>query len=371
MKYSRPLYGLRGLAILFVIFFHFGFLGAGWIGVQVFFVLSGFLITSILLADKHQPAVPFFARFYWRRSLRIFPLYFGYLLLLAVVYAILRVPPEFADRWEYLFTYTYNYALLIAPLRQSVSFTHFWSLGVEEQFYLLWPLVVFLLPAQRLRVVAVLLVLVTPIIRYLAVLVAESYVPSHAEPGLYAYSPLPAQWDSLAVGAGLALFGTERVRHPSRWLAAATGCLLLAGMMNAGTVSGFASGGTFGYPSFDTGNYQHVWSYTVVNLWAGALLVAILHPGWLAGLFEARVLTFSGQISYGLYVLHYPILGVIKQLVTFEAYTLEGLVVFGGYLVLLYATAAASFRFFEQKFLVYKDVPFVSRGRVTLPADRP
>jgi peptidoglycan/LPS O-acetylase OafA/YrhL len=370
MKYSRPLDGLRGLAILLVIFFHFGFLGAGWIGVQVFFVLSGFLITSILLADKRQPAGPFFARFYWRRSLRIFPLYFGYLVLLALVYAILRAPAEFGERWQYLFSYTYNYALLLVPLRQSVSFTHFWSLAVEEQFYLIWPLIVFLLSARQLGRVVILLVIASPLIRYVAVVGARWYVPTHDQPGLYAYSPLPAQWDSLAVGAALAVYGSEWIQRPLRWLAAATAILLVAGFLNAGGWYGFAAGGTFGYPSFAIENYQHVWSYTLVNLWAGALLVAVLQPGRLGRVFENGLLTYSGQISYGLYVLHYPVLGLIKQAVTFQAYTVEGVVMFAIYVVVLYTVATASYRFFELKFLAYKDAALVSRGRSRVPADR-
>jgi peptidoglycan/LPS O-acetylase OafA/YrhL len=112
-----------------------------------------------------------------------------------------------------------------------------------------------------------------------------------------------------------------------------------------------------------------VWSYTFVNLWAGALLVAVLQPGGIGGLFENRLLTYSGQISYGLYVLHYPILGLMKQAVTFQAYTAEGVVMFGIYVTALYAVATASYRFFELKFLAYKDAAFVSRGRSTLPAE--
>src|SRR5438552_3870358 len=111
MKYNKSLDGLRGIAILLVILYHFGYLGAGWAGVQIFFVLSGYLITSILCAEKEQPIGFYLKRFYWRRSLRIFPLYFGCLLVLSLVYAVSGKPPLFANRWQYLFTYTYNYAL--------------------------------------------------------------------------------------------------------------------------------------------------------------------------------------------------------------------------------------------------------------------
>ena len=356
MKHSRPLDGLRGLAILLVILFHFGFLGAGWIGVQVFFVLSGYLITSILVADRGRPAVHYFKRFYWRRSLRIFPLYFGYLFVLALVFAILKLPVEFGDRWLYLFTYTYNYALLIVPLKQSVSFTHFWSLAVEEQFYLLWPLVVYFVSGRSLKAVIVAVLLMTPVIRYLAVLYAQVAVPGHEQPGLYAYSPLPAQWDSLATGAALAVMGIERIRRPLRWFGAATVLALGAGLVNSWDGgAGLTGGTTFGYAPFAIDNYQHVWSYTLVNLWAAALLVGVMQVRWLSQVFAHPVLTYSGQISYGLYVLHYPLLGLVKQAVFFHPFSLEGLAVFVLYSAALYAVAALSFRFFEAPLLAFKD----------------
>src|SRR6186713_2808206 len=109
MRYSKPLDGIRGLAILGVVLLHYSWVSAGWIGVQLFFVLSGYLITSILVGDRDLPASTYFKRFYWRRSLRIFPLYFAYLTVLTVAHVTIGISPGLERQLPYLFTYTHNF----------------------------------------------------------------------------------------------------------------------------------------------------------------------------------------------------------------------------------------------------------------------
>src|SRR5690349_3594765 len=99
MKYVPALDGVRCFAVLIVAMYHFHILAAGWLGVQVFFVLSGFLISSILLDAKERHAETFFKRFYWRRTLRIFPLYFAYLAVAAVAFALFAVPAAWGELW--------------------------------------------------------------------------------------------------------------------------------------------------------------------------------------------------------------------------------------------------------------------------------
>jgi peptidoglycan/LPS O-acetylase OafA/YrhL len=156
--------GLRGIAILLVLALHFGVgadlpartglvlafwiervLYVGWVGVDLFFVLSGFLITRILLASRNQPA--YFKRFYARRALRIFPLYY-----LAVVLAFVAVPhvsgtiiPSHFNAPEgaiWFWTYTLNLALVFGAKVQADLVIHFWTLAIEEQYYFIWPSIV-------------------------------------------------------------------------------------------------------------------------------------------------------------------------------------------------------------------------------------
>ena len=97
--YIRSLDGLRAVAILLVMLFHFFFiLEIGWIGVQIFFVLSGFLITTILLKSKEHSFTSYVKRFYWRRALRIFPLYYFYLLAVTGIYWLTKTPESFPQK---------------------------------------------------------------------------------------------------------------------------------------------------------------------------------------------------------------------------------------------------------------------------------
>ncbi|MEO8103866.1 MAG: acyltransferase, partial [Betaproteobacteria bacterium] len=149
--------GLRGLAILLVLVHQFSLLepqgdvlsfmfsnisNVGWTGVQLFFALSGFLITGILLDTRH--AQNYYSGFYARRTLRIFPLYFIVLAVaFLVVPAIGVVPPKLAadqPNQIWLWTYTSNWATVMGV--GSKAFPHYWSLAVEEQFYLVWPLLI-------------------------------------------------------------------------------------------------------------------------------------------------------------------------------------------------------------------------------------
>src|SRR5947209_3570289 len=112
MGYIKALDGIRAFAVSLVVLFHCGYLAFGWVGVQVFFVLSGYLITSLLLRDKESTLSNYLASFYWRRSLRIFPLYFGVLLIAMVIYALFRIPAYTFDDLPFLVTYTTNFARL-------------------------------------------------------------------------------------------------------------------------------------------------------------------------------------------------------------------------------------------------------------------
>ncbi len=147
---------VRGLAILMVLFFHgfasrYGYAGLsffpglfvrlvapGWAGVNLFFALSGFLITGILLDSKHRPQ--YYRRFYWRRALRILPAYYGLLLLLAILgrYGVHEENPS----WGFLGLSAIYLANVTVLFGVPMQFGVLWSLAVEEHFYLIWPLVV-------------------------------------------------------------------------------------------------------------------------------------------------------------------------------------------------------------------------------------
>lgn len=168
--------GVRGLAALMVLFCHFWFWDvwkdrwwyelahSGWLGVDLFFVLSGFLITGILIDSKGQGN--YFGRFYRRRVLRIFPLYyFSVLLSLFAILVIDRQPERIYTGYDSLGWYLTFLPNVAAALKGGwpwqtnwVGLAHLWSLAVEEQFYLVWPLVVLLLPKRGLAMLCGILI---------------------------------------------------------------------------------------------------------------------------------------------------------------------------------------------------------------------
>ena len=219
--------GLRGTAILAVLVCHYasllprtpavGLLEIGWAGVDLFFVLSGFLITGILLDARGTPN--YFRNFYARRALRIFPLYYGFLVVTLLVSLVVRLAPGASHEgirhlWAAqpsLWTYTVNYWIptqtgwnpwseMVIPL---------WSLSVEEQFYLVWPLVVCRLSERGLVRLCVGIVAGALLLRLSLTAAGVDWS--------WLYFVTPARADSLAAGALLALLAAPSGRiRPAR-----------------------------------------------------------------------------------------------------------------------------------------------------------
>lgn len=328
--------GVRGLAILLVLIFHFSqfaydksagglqgivqrLTGAGWIGVDLFFVLSGFLITSILCEAVGTKG--YFKNFYARRTLRIFPLYFGTLVVAFVILPLIfGYAPEYApiykDQWA-LWVYLQNFIAI-----DWQSFSHFWSLAVEEHFYLVWPAVLFFFGRRGAMVACVLMIVGAIALRtYRVTMLPQTYMNTQAT-----YLWTLCRMDSLAIGSLLALavngVATDlvRFRRYAPWLliAAAAGCVAM-----------FYKYGSFAYQG--SLQWPHKWiqavGYTTVAIGAAALLVLTVTSGrdqLLGRAFSANWLRFLGKYSYGIYVIHsfihhammdaYPI-GRIKPMV--------------------------------------------------------
>jgi peptidoglycan/LPS O-acetylase OafA/YrhL len=308
--------GLRGIAILLVVVFHFSqpaysqtasglrlaiqrLTGAGWVGVDLFFVLSGFLITSILYEAKQSDG--YFKNFYMRRVLRIFPLYYGVLFVAFAVVPLFHTYQTgfyktISHHQIYLWTYLQNYVQL--PWEGWAGFTHFWSLAVEEQFYLVWPAVVFLLNRRALMGVSIGVVVTALLLRTFVVLDHQS-----------AYAWTPCRMDGLAIGAFLALAshghrGIVWLARPAVFVGAVAAVLLvLVAARNHG--------------SFWYGDRRvQTIGYSLLALLFGAALVraVVATPGSLwGGLLNSRWLRFFGKYSYGLYVFHGLLMWWVKD----------------------------------------------------------
>lgn len=298
---------LRGIAILVVVLYHafywiiinyhslsvFNGLGkliilstsGGWLGVHLFFVLSGFLISGILLDTKDRP--DYFRRFYFRRALRILPAYIALLVLLLVVGSI---------QWPFLVISLFflsNFAVLFGL---SVQYAPLWTLAVEEQFYLFWPQAVRRLSKKSLVIFAILVVVLTTVLRFIAVFTGHKQ-------GLTIYTWFLS--DGFALGALMAIY--LRSKYATRRKVFHMG-LTLVGV-------GFCTmvvGAPFGILTHETtlgSILQFVPWYTI---FAGTILLfLIIGTSKLKHFVLSGWLRYLGYISYGLYLIHFFIFSEI------------------------------------------------------------
>jgi peptidoglycan/LPS O-acetylase OafA/YrhL len=316
-KHIPALDGLRGLAVAAVFALHYHpdpSLGPaplrfidraadlGWAGVSLFFVLSGFLITGILWDTLgHQQ---WWRNFYVRRSLRIFPLYYGVLIVVTIFAALQGAPLKNLAKVGIDFLYLTDIPTLWGqmfgfPLQGSL--VHFWSLAVEEQFYLVWPFL--LLPLAKNRKAAMKVCIVI----WLAALGFRIYTQSAGWSWMWAHHFLLSRGGELSSGAflALALRGTPEssasVLRFARWFGLASLLLLLAFVFRATSLELMASP----WPTY---------GLALFSVFFTALVASTLKPGLIQKLFEFRPLRWLGKISYGVYVYHYLLLGFFRNL---------------------------------------------------------
>jgi peptidoglycan/LPS O-acetylase OafA/YrhL len=378
-SYIRSLDGLRALAVTLVMLFHFQLLDSGWMGVQIFFVLSGFLITRILLNERAQELGFYLKRFYWRRSLRIFPLYFTYLLLITGVFMFVQMPESALGKLPYLYTYTFNFTRLSPEWTHSPLFTHFWSLSVEEQFYLAWPLLIFLVPLRALKWTLLGIIASGPVIRYLLGrwLIGSELDDQTAGEAIYWFTL--SHFDAFAMGGAIALFRLpERISYPGRWFAGIGVLTLLAGLINwwllyrQGQAAPLHS---FGFSVGDIRNYQHIWGYSLLNACFSFFIIALITTNRfsaspLARLFQHPFMVSVGRVSYGMYVFHWAVMAVYAKILS--PYTGMGWFAFGLYFFLVWGISWLSFTQYESRFLYFKNRFFTSpqKAKITATAMR-
>jgi peptidoglycan/LPS O-acetylase OafA/YrhL len=350
-RHVPALDGLRGVAILLVLFFHFTMFGrlalvarrvpigveravgsfiattamSAWIGVDLFFVLSGYLITTILLEDKGRPR--FFRRFYARRAARILPLYYG----LLAVYALFLVVSSADDKLRSLVwpaSFTTNVALGLfgdGAIPHEIQFL--WSLAIEEQFYLVFPLVVAVLPRGILRVVCVLGVVVALVFR--AVIRPELALASFLT---------PARFDGLLVGAFVAAVLQPLAREPAPAARTRARWALLLTSVALGVFVAWR-GGLQGADLI-----VDIYGRTPLNVFFGAVVASLvlLRGSLLARLLSVAPLRFFGRYSYAMYMLHVPLLaGILSLHLDIVRFTIATRSLLAGYgLFLAIATGA-------------------------------
>ncbi|WP_280153977.1 acyltransferase [Piscinibacter sp. XHJ-5] len=363
-----PLDGLRGLAILLVVFYHLflphrSFHGQdsgvllqmaqmGWMGVDLFFVLSGFLITGILLETRAQPH--YLRNFLGRRFLRIWPLYYLNLLaLIVIIPMIMPSPPAelqgMQDKQGWFWLYAANWLFASEGGFGKTSGGYFWSLAVEEQFYLVWPLVVYALSERGLLRTSLALLGLSLISRIVLVHMGVSTGTL--------YTMTFTHLDGLAVGSCLAIcarspqLSARLVRMVP--VAAALAALALVAIRLADRDFFFWS------------RQMATYGYTCIAILSGALLVQVLRSersSWLSRLFTNRFMASCGKYSYALYLVHVPVAGLLFPLSMRALKRFEPTLGYNGMFIVFLMTAfalswglsVASWYLFEKRILALK-----------------
>jgi peptidoglycan/LPS O-acetylase OafA/YrhL len=288
--------GIRGVAILLVLSMHGGWFDNGWIGVDLFFVLSGFLITGILRRTRTEPF--YWRRFYIKRATRILPP-----LLLGIAVTVLL--------WPHLSPvaiagYVFSLGDVLAVTRFSIwPLIHLWSLSVEEHYYLLWPFAVLWLPKRKLQWVLIAIIILVPIGR----MGFTHLLPRHDPPAIYYLTPF--RIDGIALGSLLALllereFWREKLTKCSG-MGAAAACAVYLGLRVI-----------LGHGHFSPFVYSRIFNlvgYSLVALIAFFVIAyAYLLPDAIpTRILRNKLLTTLGAISYGLYVYSWIVLVLIRR----------------------------------------------------------
>lgn len=282
----RAIDGLRGVAILLVLMHHFGVFEPGWAGVDVFFVISGFLITRILLWTKDSPH--YFSYFYARRALRILPLYyFSILLFFWVIFPVMArsgsIPHYGVKDFAWYLFHLSNWWIGSGHMTAS-PISHFWSLAIEEQFYFVWPLLVFVLSRKNLLTATIAIALLS----FLSRGVAASMYPESTG-FIYFYTPF--RIEPIALGSLAAILAEERPLWSKLvpWRPA----LFWSGFVVWMAVIFIGDNRT-----------TCVLGISAIGIVALAVLVEAVEG---ASPFDTRFFRHLGKYSYALYVIHYPV----------------------------------------------------------------
>jgi peptidoglycan/LPS O-acetylase OafA/YrhL len=333
MQRKIQLDGLRGMAVLTVFFYHVFRAPLLWFGVDLFFVLSGYLITSILIRMKQQQGTTGSAlkSFYIRRAYRILPAFLLFMFVVTVAFHV-----QWAHLWYWFAFFDANFAYAfkkVFPSEGGVwALAPLWSLAVEEQFYFVWPLVVLLSSAKTLKRVALGIIVVAPVLRA----ICTPLVPPE-----FIYSLTPFRMDTLACGAAIAIFEHDdptcvRTRHRLAGFCAIGSFVILCALSSLHTFRRSADSMSF-----------NTLGYSLVVFVFGATVFYALGSSLGVGhaILTLRPLRYMGQISYTFYLYHLGLLILMRE--QFHSPILAALLAFG----IAGAIAAVSWPFFESPIL--------------------
>jgi peptidoglycan/LPS O-acetylase OafA/YrhL len=345
----KVLDGFRGLAILLVIGYHYlDFFSFGWTGVDLFFVLSGFLITGKLV--ESLGSAHYFRTFYIKRILRIVPLYYVMLLLFFVLIPFLLpsfVSVSFKELLReqiFYWTFVVNIYDAIHGWPLNVTLIHFWSLACEMQFYLLWPFIIYFFYNQGkgLRIILIFFCIAGLLFR----MDGQFFLPFN---DIYRYVLLPCRIDAFSAGALLYLF-----LRKDKVAAYKTGLLFTALMALAVVLVWIVTKQTAWHYSVDM---VRKYGFTLDAIFWATLMGFFLSGGqnFINRIFSGRWMTSLGKYSYGMYIFHWPLYIIISRQYIFNVGTRDKTWLLAAVaFAVTYFCSLASYHLLEKHFLNLK-----------------
>jgi len=346
LGYSPSLDGIRGISILVVMAFnaHLPYVEGGYIGVSIFFVLSGFLITSLLVQEYDRTSSISLRNFYYRRALRLLPALFALMLMVSAYAAVLQPREKAITTWKgvlYALFYVANWAQIGEHGVGIGALSHAWSLSVEEQFYILWPLLLIVLLRfgwKRKWIVSLLLVLIS------ASVIWSAWLWSGGSHHLRMYFGSDTRANELLIGCLTALLlhwgvvpsQSREVRNAFRLISFLSAAAIIFMIIKIPVFSGFLYSGGFALIAIGT---------------ALIMIDVLIFPSRFSKALEFQPLVWMGKVSYGLYLWHFPIFEALRQkfeghmnVIAFEVLR------FG----IVFIVAATSYYLLEKPFLKLK-----------------
>jgi peptidoglycan/LPS O-acetylase OafA/YrhL len=342
-KFVREFDGWRGVGIVFVVLAHYfpgTFLGS-WVFMEMFFVMSGFLITGILIGSKGKAG--YYSKFMKRRILRVFPLYYLCLVLLLWVLPLSWMDLSYYrthQAWFWLYMENWLYAKDGWPPVRGLH--HFWSLAIEEQFYIVWPLVVWMFSTRGLIRCCIFLFFFSILFRITGM--NFGFVMP------FPYVATLGRMEGITLGALIAILVRtadgrrllEAWAKPVSWI---FGCLSLLVFLLARSMQ-------FQHP------YHYLFNYTFVDLFFAGMITLTLCSKELIGykrLLNQPVIKQLGIMSYCIYIFHYPIQTIVEQNFT------------GYFLNMTGSTGLAKLACLGLAFLITVPVVWIIHKKIELP----
>ncbi|MBI1182636.1 acyltransferase family protein [bacterium] len=347
--------GLRGASTIGVVILHYAYWNLKVVALNLladsiltlFFVLSSFLITSILFGILEKKAG--FRNYYIRRGLRIYPAYYVFLLVfIGIIPWFLHnktvlSTSYYQENLGWFLSFTQNFMVLRQPLEmltENISLLHSWSLAVEEQFYLVWPLVLYLIPSKgRIPLFAGLV--------FLSIGARFVYKELWELPGYQVHAQLLSRVDAFGLGALLALALREGKNSGAYALAVRSKSFFVI-MMVIVSVMLFAALSGWVSPSIYFGTLVSLFCVRIIYWCVGT-------NNWFSGIMQNKYLVFVGKISYGWYLVHFPIMWIVMEYMKVSEKGLGNLLLgFVVYAVISFVAAILLWQWVEKPFFKLK-----------------